>query len=365
MFSVISILLNMAVGHAAIFGEDILQNKAKQSEKKIAVEYENAREKLVLADLQSREVMARIYEINLRMKSMSRKRDNLNNRMISVEGNVKNLARSISELESRISQQRHQLKTRLRAIYMLGEEGVARIIFSSTSPQELDQSLKYLKLISDNDYHMIKSFEKNLKTLSQKRDRLNAEVRSMLVVKEKLKAQESLLNSDQATKARILSELKSEKDKTMQKLAFIRGTAEKQNLADTLDISFYENKGKLRTPVNGDLLSDFGLIENEEFKYRLSHKGHRYKVAEYSDVRVIFNGQVSFVGAISGYGNTVIIDHGDHYYSVYADTSRPIVREGQKVKASDIVAKSTDSLYFEIRHFSDAIDPKPWLMAQQ
>ncbi len=326
----------------------------------LATEYKFEKDRLVNADLQSREVMATIYEINQRMKNMSRKRDGLNNRMIDVQGNVKSVARSIAELELRIAKQRQRLLERLKALYMLGDEGVARVVFSSASSQDLDQSLKYLKLISDNDYRMIKSFEKNRNDLAGRRDRLKSEVKSMMVLRGKLKQQEDTLNQDQHKKSEILHNLTSVKEHVLNKLEKIRSKANEDSLDEMLNVSFYEHKGRLQEPVRGELLNDYSMVENEEFGYRLSHKGHRYQTLTDNQVHTVFNGTVMFIGHINGYGETIIVDHGDHYYTVYASTNQVLVREGQHVKANQVVAKADASLYFEIRHFSDAIDPKPW-----
>lgn len=328
-------------------------------------EIKNKKIKLESADLKSREVMATIYTINQRMKNMSKKRDSLNNKMIAAQGNVKSLARSIIDVEGKITKQRELLQRRLKAIYMMGDEGAAKIIFSSLSAQDFDQSLKYLKLISDNDYRLIKSYSENRMVLNKKRDRLKSEVKNMTAIKAKLNHQESQLNRDQEAKSNMLRSLKLERENVLRSLSAIRHEADKKNIQDLLNVSFYEKKGRLQEPISGELMTGFSLIESEEFRYRLSHKGFRYRVLSQSDVRSVFEGLISFVGAVSGYGNTIVIDHNDHYYSVYANVDQVLVTEGQLIKENSLIAKTKESLYFEIRHFSDAIDPKPWLQVKR
>lgn len=348
-----------------LFSSVLTEAASDATAPEIEVEFHDKKNKLESTDLKSREVMSTIYTINQRMKGMSKKRDTLNNKMMGIEGNVKSTARSISEIEDKIAIQRRQLKNRLKVIYMMGDDGAAKIIFSSLSAQDIDQSLKYLKLISDNDYRLIKSYEQNKVLLAEKRDRLKSEVKRMVVVKEKLKNQESQLNRDQETKTRMLRNLKLERESMLQSLNAIRKKASEEEMRGFLSMSFYEKRGHLLPPVVGELVTDFSMIESKEFRYKLSHKGFRYSVVRPSDVRTVFDGLVSFVGAITGYGQTIIVDHSDHYYSVYANTEQVRVKAGQAVKTSEIIAKAEESLYFEIRHFSDAIDPKPWLQRTQ
>lgn len=328
--------------------------------KATASAYLKEKEKILVVEQQSRAIMSTLYEINLRMKNMSKKRDILNNKMMGVEGNVKILARSIAELESKIKKQRRQLTKRLKAIYMLGDEGVARIVFSSANAQELDQSLKYLKMISDHDYARIKDFEKNLKLLHRKRGFLKNEVQTLAGIKEKLRLQEQALMNDQKSKSGLLEKMNDERQNTISKLAHLRIQADERDF-ELFNISFYEQKGKLNPPIKGFLKQAFGLVENEDFHYRLGHKGHLYLADKGVKVLSVFNGRIAYVGPLEGYGQTVVVDHGDHYYTVYSSLEKISVNEGEKISANGIVGHSSGRLYFEIRHFSDAIDPQPWL----
>jgi murein hydrolase activator len=326
----------------------------------LANKFLNEKLKMLSVDEKSREIMSSLYQINLRMKHMSKKRDILSNKYIDSEGNVRNLAKNIVKIEDKIKEQRHRLAKRMRAIYMFGEEGVARVVFSSASTQDLDQSLKYLKLISDHDYALIKSFERNLKIYKIKREKLNATVRQLAKIKIDLKNEEQRLANDQNQKADILNNLKSAREKSLSKIQIIRKAVAGTELQSLLSLGFFEQKGILRKPVTGKVEYDYGLVENERFRYRLSHKGQLYATSTGTDIAAVYDGKVSFVGEIDGYGQSLIIDHGDHYYSVYAMARNILVSEGQSVKKNDILAKAENKLYFEIRHFSDAIDPRPW-----
>ena len=335
----------------------------KHNESNVTKKYFQEKEKVSLVDQKSRIIMSTLYEINGRMKNMSKKRDTLNNKMIGTEGDVKSLAKDIADLENKIKIQRKRLSKRLKAIYMLGDEGVVRVVFSSASAQDLDQSIKYLRLISDHDFALIKSYEANLKLLNKQRDLLKKDVKKLIGIKEKLRRQEEALSRDQDSKSSLLSELNSERKASILKMANIRESFHNEKMDELFNISFYENRGKMKWPAKGILKHEFGLVENETFHYRLSHKGLLYKLAPQENIFSIFHGMVAFIGQVDGYGNTIIIDHGDHYYSVYSNLEKVLVSDGQRVGSAEPLARVKNQLYFEIRHFSDAIDPKYWLQA--
>jgi murein DD-endopeptidase MepM/ murein hydrolase activator NlpD len=86
-------------------------------------------------------------------------------------------------------------------------------------------------------------------------------------------------------------------------------------------------------------------------------------------VRAVYPGRVAFADRYGPYGRIVILDHGDHYYTVSGDLDEIDVKIGQDVGAGDRVGTVGDDgqgamLYFEVRHGSQTIAPGPWLGLQ-
>lgn len=85
-----------------------------------------------------------------------------------------------------------------------------------------------------------------------------------------------------------------------------------------------------------------------------------------SVVRAVFAGRVAFADRYGPYGRIVILDHGDHYYTVSGDLDEIDVKIGQDVGAGERVGTVGDDgqgpmLYFEVRHGSQTVAPAPWL----
>ena len=86
------------------------------------------------------------------------------------------------------------------------------------------------------------------------------------------------------------------------------------------------------------------------------------------DVRAASAGRVVYSGTgIRGYGNLVIIKHGENLLSAYAHTSEALVREGQEVSLGQLIARMGEGapqkpvLYFEIRRNGKPVDPLRYL----
>ncbi|MBL8605438.1 MAG: M23 family metallopeptidase [Myxococcales bacterium] len=83
-------------------------------------------------------------------------------------------------------------------------------------------------------------------------------------------------------------------------------------------------------------------------------------------VRASFAGRVAFADRYGAYGQIVIVDHGDHYYTVSANLGRIDVGVGQELAQGEALGTVGDEgrggmLYFEVRRGSQTIDPVPWL----
>ncbi|MCB0355721.1 MAG: peptidoglycan DD-metalloendopeptidase family protein [Bdellovibrionales bacterium] len=373
VFLVFFISLFMQIKYA----ESLTVDEPEDNLNKIRNTYLTSKKRVLDTELKERQILSTLYDLNQKMKKMSRKRDILTNQMLKANGNAKSTAKEIALLEEKIKNQRKILSKRLRAIYKLSNSGVLPVIFSSRSSHDLDKVMKYLKAYSESDYKIISSYQKNLAELTKKRKVLAREVKALVGYKKNLEQQETELEDKQKTKSQILSKLSLQKKVELGKLKTVRKITNNivkfnktLSVEELLDDSFFAVKGSLNPPVSGSLKKTYGIIQNEEFRYKLSHKGHFYQARPQDDVRVVHKGIVSFVGLVQGYGNVVIVEHGDHYYKIYKKLKKINTNIGKSLETGDVIAKvGSDStefgtgMYFEIRHFSDSIDPKNWLVA--
>jgi murein DD-endopeptidase MepM/ murein hydrolase activator NlpD len=117
-------------------------------------------------------------------------------------------------------------------------------------------------------------------------------------------------------------------------------------------------------PLNGRVTSEFGP------RWGTMHKGLDLAAPAGSPIRAVTGGTVRRADWNGGYGNAVIIDHGNGLSTLYGHAASLDVRPGQKVNAGDIIAKEGSTgdstgphLHFEVRKNDKQIDPRPWLTA--
>lgn len=332
--------------------------------------YQNIKRKIVEDDVRERKLKSSLYIINERMREMSSKMSAITDQILSTQLQAEVLARRMAALEEKEQLNQKELSKRLRLIYQLSHQFPLKVLFSSKNPHELSRNLLFLKKLSHRDLELIKSLKENVVSLQISKTKLKKKVRRLLSLKVKLKAQEKNLESDQKYKIHLISRVKRERAMKVSEVASLRGRLDKEQIY--LSTSFFERKGQITHPVRGWLSDTYGVIQDPVYKYLLTHKGYFYRVSIGSLVHSVHSGRVAYTGVIEGYGKTVIVDHGDHYYTVYAGHQSVQVSEGQEVKEGTLLGQVGFSkrhgkagIYFEIRHFSDSVDPTQWLVGDK
>ena len=139
------------------------------------------------------------------------------------------------------------------------------------------------------------------------------------------------------------------------------------DLAKTREIRM-ENIPAIQPVLNKDLTrvaSGYGVRIDPVYHVRKFHAGMDFTAPTGTEVFATGNGKVTFVGWRQGYGNTVVIDHGFGYETLYAHLFKALVRVGQKVNRSDIIGlvgstgKSTGPhLHYEVHFQGHHVDPR-------
>lgn len=328
----------------------------------------NERSALTDGDEKQRELMSTIFQINTRLKGLVNERSRAEQESMLLEANTKELAEKIVELEKKVSEQRTLLQHRLGALYKFGGQGVAKLVFSSTSSATLERNLKILGLITKHDLDLVQSYNQHTKEFETKQKKFLARLQSLKKAQAKVTEQEKKISGEAQAKFSLLNSIRKNKSKHLTQLRTLRGQLAKKMTLEPdefvellLTPSFAEMKGQVEPPVVAPLIQKYGLWRDPVFNVTLSRKGIVYKTTSLTPVRAVYQGLVSFSGQIPGLGQTVIVDHGDHYYSVYSGDFDVTPKEGTSIDTGQKLASINKNLYFEIRHFSEPHDPLAWM----
>ncbi len=325
------------------------------------------KQEVVEAEAEKRRILGSLYSIQKRMKKISNDKSRLTDELFQAQDGVRGVAKVIANLEVEIAKEKVRLRRRLRALYKMSGQGYIAILFSRTSATDLDETLRFMKIVTDSDYRLIQNYRINVATYRVQKEKLKAQVERLVAIEKRIKKQEGLLAVEQESKSKIVSALDKKRSVNLAQIKSLRKKT--QGLVDSevdelLRPSIYEQKGSLPAPYASQVVQDFGSIADEKYKIRYSHKGWLYSPsATSSSVAAVFDGVLVKSQWIAGYGLTTVIDHGDHYYSVYGHLTEVSAKSGASLKKGEAFAQADGhkGLYFELRHFSDAENPARWL----
>ena len=129
--------------------------------------------------------------------------------------------------------------------------------------------------------------------------------------------------------------------------------------------AFAQLRGQLRLPVRGAVTGRYGAARGGS---GATWKGLFVKADAGADVRAVAAGKVIYADDLRGFGNLLIVDHGNQYLSIYANNDALLKHAGDAVQAGDVVSRAGNSsgddqtgLYFELRFRGRPFDPMPWL----
>jgi len=121
-------------------------------------------------------------------------------------------------------------------------------------------------------------------------------------------------------------------------------------------------------PVKGKIISKFGTARNRDFPSFTFRSGIDIKANRGEPVRSVFKGRIIFAQWLKGYGNIIIIDHGDNYYTLYAHVDEISKKKGSLIDRGDVIATAGDTgsmkgtcLHFEVRFHGKPVNPVKWL----
>ena len=313
------------------------------------------------------------------------------------------------EIEVRIRRTDADIATRSKGLesllyfrYVHGEFGAWRMLLSGSSADlhSITRDLHYLSYVSRAQSELIRGLHASLEELNRLARQSREKSEELAKLEAHARDQRVKLEGERAEWRRVLDRLSSQIQKQRRSLQSLQ--ANERRLADlverlsqaiqerardrmTLAPSspkstgrnekvpeagdtrgvFSSLRGRLRLPVRGDVVGRFGAPRAEGGP---TWKGVFIRGTEGEEVRAVAAGRIVFADWMRGFGNLLIVDHGDTYLTIYGNNESLLRRPGDAVKTGDAIAtvgrtggNDAAGLYFELRYQGRAIDPLSWV----
>ena len=294
-----------------------------------------------------------------------------------------NLQTAVDKNNQEILTIKYNYKERSINIYKKKDTKMNNSILTASSFSQVVYRIKYYNILSDINREMLDK----LKTTQFYNEKKKIEIKQLLISADSdKKSKENELNSLDKKKKyqeKLLVELQKEKQSIQQEitkqntqinaLEQLRKTiveqkkqydTEQLNQLKKIKSNIKEFKGKLIWPVDGKIVKGFGPQWNPKLNTTLHNPGVDIAANPNASVRSVFDGLVTTITFISGYGTTVIIDHNDGYFTVFTHldnllvTKNMLVKEGQRI---GFISQESQVVHFEIWGNNQTLNPKEWL----
>lgn len=323
---------------------------------------------------------------------------------------LKKLQQEAEATQKLLAEQQKRLSSQLYQQYMHGEQSYAQMILQSEQPSLIARDIHYFAYIAKARTKTIRDMQANLDKVNKLNEETAAALKEVAELKQKQMAEKQTLEQQKLAKSKIVKSLSKQiaaqrneikklkrdekrlaqlverlaqaalaKPRLSRKLSQKPGSASdsaepsgQKTIAsnntlpsdEVTGINFSALKGKLRLPVRGDVTNRFGSNREDS---GVSWKGLFIRADEGAEVKSVAGGRVVFADWLRGFGNLIIVDHGDGYMSLYGNNQSILKQAGDAVRAGDSIAlvgntggNASNGVYYELRRQSKPFDPLSW-----
>jgi len=349
----------------------------REEYKKIQREIKTHKEKLKKAKRREHSILADLEKTNRQLSLVEAELGKYRKKLRKTESEISKVEAEISLSRSSIERQREWIKRRLRALQKYGHPSdLVMLLSSSDDISQLMKKWRYLQQITLYEHEVLNNYKKTLEGLQEKEKRLMVLKAEFVRNEERVRSKEKDLAEKRRNKELLLASVRKEKSSYEKMLRELK-VASKRILkiirrAEKADIyhakGFLRLKGKLLWPAKGRIAIPYGSHRDPQFKTPVFRSGIFIQTADSHSVRAVHAGKVVFAEWFKGYGQLMIVNHGDGYHTLYGSLSEIFSRAGDIIKKGEIIGQAGNSgihsdlgLYFELRYKGKPLNPLQWL----
>jgi len=326
-------------------------------------------------------VLERLDSLERSLAESRRGAAQLKGDLLRIEVQLSATGLRLAELNSRVHQAERQAAARMVALYKLGRLGRLSLLASAASIYELVVRERHLGLILAQDDALLDQLAADQREARQMAAWQQEQRAEKIELQEALKEKVALLAREGHQRQQLLANIRDRRELAVASLEALTQAAaalDRQIQALTQEVrppsgtipalAFATRRGGLAMPVQGKIVARFGPFRNSRYDVVNFRSGIDIRADRGEPIHAVSPGRILFSDWFKGYGNMLIIDHGENYCTVYAHLEELFKEKGAEVESGEVIATVGDSgsgegpkLYFEVRHHGKPLDPMDWI----
>ena len=288
---------------------------------------------------------------------------------------AKRLREEAATLGADLESRRRVLDLHLQIMVLLGRPGPLQLFVDAYRGGILEEAVGTVSVLTAGQIRLFEEYREVRRqhgirlaelslTLDQARDEareLEGRRQELEDVRTQVARHLASLERSRASTGASLDELR-QREASLQRLVGV--LASRQRFTGKEDIRGY--RGALPWPIEGRVVQNFGRQKLEKYSAYTVCNGIRFDAPSSSSVNAVFPGVVAYARYFKGYGNMVVLDHGNNIYSLVAGLGTIHVRVDQRVTMGMRLGlasppKEGGNVYLEFRVAEKPEDPRRWL----
>ncbi len=353
--------------------------KRSQKKQKIKAQIKTQKKMVETFSQKEVEIIEGLNEIDYTLNKARIKISALSEEIMHLEVKIKDLNHARKQLDKAIILNRDYAGQRLEALYKMNMMGKYDATGLPSSLFDFFLRQNSMKQIIKADFYILDRQNRDLEKFEIVEQQLQKQIHTKTNLETEISDQIRINKKETAKRQLVLKEIRQKKRLSLAAVESLKHAALKLDNKITdmqktgkqfiiSDFSFSSYRGRLSIPVKGKIISRYGPAKSGDYKSFTFQKGIDIKVERGEPVKSVFKGEVMFAQWLKGYGNLLIINHGDSYYTLYAHVEEIFKQKGESVETGEVIATAGDTgsikglcLHFEVRHHGKPVNPMKWL----
>lgn len=378
---IISILIVIALLSCFFFMPKIIAQTLEEQKQENQENQEKAQKELEYITEELTEAVVKIQELDDTIKQAEKEIEEMNTKLLNLQQSVNEITQKLENVENDYEKNYKLMEKRLVVMYEKGNISYLELLLNSKNLIQFITNYYLVGKIVETDSNLLKKIKNEKDEIETKKNTLQQEKSQLKLLKVKQEQTRIIMQNNKTVQENAINQLTEEEKQLQQKIQEYKDEEQRIESLIQLATNGYEYSGQYTGGVmlwpiakNGTYItSGYGDREHPVQGISKFHTGIDIGNAGFgAPVVAAEDGIVTMAGYYGGYGNCVIINHGNGLATLYGHGQKILTEVGKEVKRGDLIMEVGSTgvstgphLHFEVRINGVHVSPLPYLQAQK